>query len=85
MKMTNQIQMFERAHLRNLLLEAINLDNSQCDLPIPKLIKKVAAERKDLVQSWGDSNGSYGTALVIEEENGDVTEVRLDTAFILEG
>jgi hypothetical protein len=83
LKMSNQIPIFERDHLRTVLLEAINLDSSQCDLRLPALVKKVAAERQDLVESWGDSKGNHGKALHIEEENGDVIIVPLDTPFIL--
>jgi hypothetical protein len=46
-------------------------------LPLDALIQNVATERKDLVESWGDSNGKSGKCLNIEEENGDVNMVSL--------
>jgi hypothetical protein len=64
-------------HLRTILLEALGLDNTRCDLGIAALIQKVATERTDLVQPWGDSDGRSGLCLNIAEENGDVCVVRL--------
>jgi hypothetical protein len=64
-------------HLRDVLLEAIGLDNSQCDLSLVALIQKVATERKDLVQSWGGSDGKSGSCLYIEDNNGDVEIIYL--------
>jgi hypothetical protein len=67
--------------LRDVLLEAIGLDNSRCDLPLVALIEKVAAQRKDLVQRWGGSDGKHGTCLVIEDDNGNVDMIPLVVAM----
>ena len=60
--------------LRDALLAAIGLDNSQCDLPLKALIQKVAAERTDLIGWWAPDGGK---CLVIEHENGDVDVIAI--------
>jgi hypothetical protein len=68
-------------HLRDVLLDAIGLDNARCDLPLAALVQKVAAERKDLVGrstvSWAFDSHESTRCLIIEEENGDVNVVNL--------